>query len=101
MDQQPPQNKENQEEAEHSERTDIQVEFWTRQDVEHLLIKKDTESMSKRQGESPCEKPSGVSESSTVHFTEVLDGQYRPAQNNFNKSGMKCCHFVNYFHFIF
>lgn len=60
---------------------DTQVEFWTRRDVEHLLLKKVTGSS--------CKATAGVSEKSIVHLDEDLDGQDRLTQMNLITSGMK------------
>lgn len=60
---------------------DTQVEFWTRQEVEHLFLKKVTGSS--------CEETAGVSENSVVHFDEDLDDPDRLTQMNLNTSGMK------------
>ncbi|XP_037530334.1 uncharacterized protein LOC119407583 [Nematolebias whitei] len=58
---------------------DMQVEFWNRHEVEHLL-KKNTNSFSMLQGKSICEE---TSESSIIDFEEDLDGPHRLSQINF------------------
>lgn len=78
-----------QEEPEPPEVKDIQVEFWTRQEVEHFLLKEETDSF--LMPENTCEETSGVYNKSRVQFQEVLDGQHGSVQKNLHTAGKSRC----------
>ncbi|XP_037834246.1 zinc finger protein 568-like isoform X2 [Kryptolebias marmoratus] len=69
-----------QEEPEPPQIKDIQVKFWTRQEVECVLLKKDTDSF--LMPKSRCEETPGVCENSRVQFQEETGGQCGPVQKN-------------------
>ncbi|XP_037538442.1 zinc finger protein 771 [Nematolebias whitei] len=76
-----------QEEPEPPEVKDIQVEFWTRQEVEHFLLKEETDSF--LMPGNTCEETSGVCDKSRVQFQEVLDGQHGSVQKNFHTAELE------------
>ncbi|XP_017277230.1 gastrula zinc finger protein XlCGF57.1-like [Kryptolebias marmoratus] len=86
MDQQPSDHERDRAEPEPPQIKDIKIKFWTRQEVEHLLLKKEADSFPVRRGKSRCEGTSAASENSIVHFKGGLDGRRRPTQINFNTS---------------
>lgn len=74
------------EEPEPPQIKDIQVEFWTRQEVEHFL-----ETDSFLMPKSRCEETSGVCENSRVRFQKEPGGQSGPVQRDPQTSGMELC----------
>lgn len=78
-----------QEEPEPPEVKDIQVEFWTRQEVEHFLLKEETDSFPLP--ENTREETFGAYEKSRVRFQEVLEGQHGSVQKNFHAAGTIRC----------